>query len=413
MRTIRIAWKWSTNTNCIESFQTTLLRIRNDRRDLSLDPFEIRYFERGQKLGSYHLLSIYFGLEFILKKIETLSELIDELTKAKSFLKRDLITRPLKPTSNVNFLLCIFKDENLDNWISYMSASTGLSNEKISEYIDNMTSLIDWTTFFNVFRRIMNVESRMSKALRTQFYKTKEKAHFGMMGNQDFADFLQYEQKEKPPDNICLMLLEHIQRIARAINVFTSNRISMKDPKLSFEDFLDYLFSPSNALLPPNIQEDDMNHPLPQYFINSSHNSYLNGHQFFGNSIVRNYARLLRLGVRCIEIDCWNGYSEDFPISVTHGNTLCTKVDFLSVVRSIREHAFATSPYPVIISIEDHCSTSRQRLMADILRTELGEYLLTEPIDNGKDLPSPYQLRYKIILKHKKFSENPEIRMKP
>jgi hypothetical protein len=52
---------------------------------------------------------------------------------------------------------------------------------------------------------------------------------------------------------------------------------------MTFEDFLDFLFSPQNGIL--DSQEVDMvgcqddTQPLSDYFINSSHNTYLTGNQ--------------------------------------------------------------------------------------------------------------------------------------
>ena len=50
-------------------------------------------------------------------------------------------------------------------------------------------------------------------------------------------------------------------------------------PHLSFEDFLDYLFSPMNDIVDPTVDSvhQDMSQPLSHYFINSSHNTYLTG----------------------------------------------------------------------------------------------------------------------------------------
>lgn len=47
--------------------------------------------------------------------------------------------------------------------------------------------------------------------------------------------------------------------------------------------------------------------------------------------------------------------------------------------------------------------------MASIMQEVLGDLLLTQPIDKIETkLPSPHQLRNKIILKHKKLPEDSE-----
>lgn len=72
-------------------------------------------------------------------------------------------------------------------------------------------------------------------------------------------------------------------------------------------------------------------------------------------------------------------------------------------------HVFLVIRYPVILSIEDNCSLQQQRAMANAMQEVFGDLLLTQPIDKSETkLPSPHQLKNKIILKHKKLPEGTE-----
>lgn len=76
----------------------------------------------------------------------------------------------------------------------------------------------------------------------------------------------------------------------------------------------------------------------------------------------------------------------------------------------INESAFLTSPYPVILSIENRCSLMQQARMAQIFVKVFGEKLITKYMfdaDFAEDplLPSPNQLKYKILIKNKKINK--------
>ncbi|XP_076173797.1 1-phosphatidylinositol 4,5-bisphosphate phosphodiesterase epsilon-1 isoform X3 [Ptiloglossa arizonensis] len=218
-----------------------------------------------------------------------------------------------------------------------------------------------------------------------------------------FTKFLELRQQEKLTDEEIKLLVKRHE----------------PDPALrtqwclSFEGFARYMMDKDNYAFPNEYatpSETEMQQPLSQYYIASSHNTYLTGHQLKGESSVQLYSQVLQTGCRCVELDCWDG--DDGSPVIYHGHTFTTKIPFRSVVEAIDRSAFVSSPYPVILSIENHCSQSQQARMAQIFQSVFGEKLVTKFLfetDFGDDpqLPSPVQLRYRILIKNKKLVMDP------
>ncbi|CAL1598247.1 unnamed protein product [Knipowitschia caucasica] len=212
----------------------------------------------------------------------------------------------------------------------------------------------------------------------------------------DLQDFLQDEQLQ----------IEDTQSQAQELMLKYEPSDAAKQMKaMSFDGFLMYLGSVEGNIFDPRCRGlyQDMEQPLNHYFISSSHNTYLMEDQLRGHSSVEGYIRALNRGCRCVEVDCWDGANGE-PI-VYHGHTFTSKILFKDVVNAVGKYAFKVSPFPVIMSIENHCSVEQQRVMAQHLANILGDKLLKTTLD-GKPpigLPSPHELRGKILVKAKKM----------
>ncbi|XP_061347174.1 phosphoinositide phospholipase C 4-like isoform X2 [Gastrolobium bilobum] len=189
---------------------------------------------------------------------------------------------------------------------------------------------------------------------------------------------------------------------------------------LTLDDFHYYLFSPD--LNPPigSQVNQDMTAPLSHYFIYTGHNSYLTGNQLSSDCSDVPVIKALNRGVRVVELDIWPNSTKD-DVLVLHGRTLTTPVELIKCLKSIKEHAFSASPYPVIITLEDHLTPDLQAKVAKMITQTFGDMLFCPNHENLKDFPSPEELKYRIMistkppkeyLKSKSAKENSKILLK-
>uniref|UniRef100_A0A8C1RZT6 Phosphoinositide phospholipase C n=1 Tax=Cyprinus carpio TaxID=7962 RepID=A0A8C1RZT6_CYPCA len=223
----------------------------------------------------------------------------------------------------------------------------------------------------------------------------------GLMSATDLLNFLLNEQREDASQNDALQLIEKYELDENA----------KAKQQMTKDGFLMYLQQPEGLIFNPAHKSvyQDMNQPLNHYFISSSHNTYLLEDQLKGPSSTEAYKKALLKGCRCVELDCWDG-SDGEPV-IYHGYTLTSKILFKDVIKAIKEYAFKTTEYPVILSLENHCSVEQQKIMAQHLISILDSALVTKPLRDQMPtcLPSPEELKGRFIVKGKRLDKLEEM----
>jgi len=181
-----------------------------------------------------------------------------------------------------------------------------------------------------------------------------------------------------------------------------------KDPtRIDKNRFEVYLLEERNDAFDPEKEasrDESMHRPLSEYWINSSHNTYLTGDQFTSNSSIDMYSNALYRGCKCLELDIWDGgydaHNEPVPV-VWHGHTMTSKILYRDIIKAIKLYVnFHPDTFPLILSYENHCSIPFQQVMAEQLTEILGDSLYIPKEDSlGGELPSPFQLRGMVVIK--------------
>ncbi|EAW75990.1 1-phosphatidylinositol 4,5-bisphosphate phosphodiesterase gamma-1 isoform a [Homo sapiens] len=381
-----------------------------------------RDFDRYQEDPAFrpdqsHCFVILYGMEFRLKTLSLQATSEDEVNmwiKGLTWLMEDTLQAPT-PLQIERWLRKQFYsvDRNREDRISAKDLKNMLS--QVNYRVPNMRFLrerltdleqrsgdITYGQFAQLYRSLMySAQKTMDLPfLEASTLRAGERPELCRVSLPEFQQFLLDYQGE-------LWAVDRLQVQEFMLSFLRDPLREIEEPYFFLDEFVTFLFSKENSVWNSQLDAvcpDTMNNPLSHYWISSSHNTYLTGDQFSSESSLEAYARCLRMGCRCIELDCWDG-PDGMPV-IYHGHTLTTKIKFSDVLHTIKEHAFVASEYPVILSIEDHCSIAQQRNMAQYFKKVLGDTLLTKPVEISADgLPSPNQLKRKILIKHKKLAE--------
>ncbi|XP_056381806.1 1-phosphatidylinositol 4,5-bisphosphate phosphodiesterase gamma-2 isoform X2 [Hyla sarda] len=415
METFQVAWNKTADK--LEGF-LDLSEIKEIRQGKNC-----RDFERGKvsRLKEDCCFTIFYGSQFVLNTLSLETDSVTDAEKWKCGLNilLDEVNLASTPTIIESWLRkqIYSVDQTRRNSISIRELKTILFqiNFKVSSAKSLKDKLVDIgihrddLSFEHVHMFYKKMMFDYQRSILDEFRKDSsvfilgnvDRAEASAVHLHDFQRFLQHEQQESSAQDL--------NKVRERMTKFIDDTMrETAEPFLYVDEFLTYLFSKENSIWDEKYDEitiQNMNNPLSHYWISSSHNTYLTGDQLRSESSTEAYVRCLRMGCRCIELDCWDG-PDGKPI-IYHGWTRTTKIKFDDVVQAIKDHAFVTSDYPVILSIEEHCTVEQQRYMAKVFKEVFGEMLLNKPIEASADqLPSPTQLKEKIIIKHKKLGSH-------
>ncbi|KAL3194909.1 hypothetical protein MRX96_045821 [Rhipicephalus microplus] len=206
-------------------------------------------------------------------------------------------------------------------------------------------------------------------------FKTFAGHSMNVMGPEQLLKFLTQEQKVNVSLADCKRIIEKYEPDKHKPQGF-----------LGIAGFREMLLSEEHDIFDAKHRQvcQDMNQPLNHYYIASSHNTK--------------------------DAAAWSWMSgTDLMTSPSFTTATLSPPRYSSGTSSNRSslYAFRESQYPVILSLENHCTLEQQKVMAKHLVEILGSLLYKRPVgDRETAMPPPSALLNKVLIKGKKLNKD-------
>ena len=252
-----------------------------------------------------------------------------------------------------------FNDELEDQELKYFASHLGINYNVLKSQIDvnkdNTVSMQEFKTYLKnrmsgsqfkpIFDKYATLQNRYNERVMgpidlQKFFKEYQKEDISYLeACQIIIEFNSLENPEKKRfviQNFEDILVrnktintQEIESILAIQNTENNQAIKVSDSLRLYLTLYEFNMMLHSLLLTVYDQNKlheklDLDRPITDYFIKSTHNTYLTKHQLVGKSSSKMYSTSLLYNYRLVELDCYNGDGDD--IIITHGYTLVSEL---------------------------------------------------------------------------------------
>eukprot|EP01054_Gregarina_sp_Poly1_P000879 Gregarina_sp_Poly_1__878@NODE_120_length_13597_cov_92_383592_g107_i0_p2_GENE_NODE_120_length_13597_cov_92_383592_g107_i0NODE_120_length_13597_cov_92_383592_g107_i0_p2_ORF_typecomplete_len513_score57_94PIPLCX/PF00388_19/7_9e25Mcp5_PH/PF12814_7/1_9e05EFhand_7/PF13499_6/0_0066EFhand_7/PF13499_6/82EFhand_10/PF14788_6/0_00042EFhand_10/PF14788_6/1_3e04EFhand_like/PF09279_11/6_1e03EFhand_like/PF09279_11/0_0013EFhand_4/PF12763_7/0_28EFhand_4/PF12763_7/2_1e03EFhand_4/PF12763_7/9_7e02_NODE_120_length_1359 len=269
-----------------------------------------------------------------------------------------------------------------------VKADVRYTMDLFNKYNLDGSSSLEYQEFETVFRRLLICSEVMSKF--DEYAENKGE----FLTQKEYAQFLQDSQA---------LSHQHSEEEAARVSSLIHPLLKFEDNSVSDLAFNILLMSDYNSIFDPakSCLHHDMNRALSDYWVATCHNPCFSNDRS-GLKPLDQLTDVLIRGIRCLEFELWDG-SDGFPVVYT-SNSQEEHLSFGVVLQTIKEYAFVTSEYPIVLALSLQCHPIQITKLAQQLNSTFEESLVRVP-EIGTDSDSgitwqlvPETLKERIII---------------